>query len=361
MTQTEEAMATANLMWQTVLNRQPGSDFFYGVSSTRIFCRPQCPSRRPNRENVVFFSTTAEALACGYRPCRRCTPEDARPPADATPVIADLCKYIELNFDSDIRLGTLAARAGFSPFHLQRLFRAATGLSPREYAQACKVRALKKGLREGHSVTRAIYDAGFGSGSRVYEQSDSRIGMPPGAYRKGGQGVAIRFGTMVTSLGPALVAGTDKGVCAIRFGGDPAALERELRSEFPNAEIESNAAAVLPWLQALADYVAGVRPAIDLPLDIRATAFQFRVWEHLRKIPRGTTASYSDVAAAIGEPKATRAVARAVASNPVAVTIPCHRVVRQDGGIGGYRWGVDRKAALLRAEGAPVAPRTEPA
>jgi AraC family transcriptional regulator of adaptative response/methylated-DNA-[protein]-cysteine methyltransferase len=333
--------------WEAVLTKDAGMDgaFYYAVTTTGVYCRPSCPSRLPRRANVLFFRNADAAEQAGYRACRRC-----RPRADLLAPIKRIGRYIAEHAGERPTLEDLAARAGLSPSHLQRKFKAAFGLSPYEYAEACRTRSLKAELRQGASVTSAIYDAGYGSSSRVYERSDESLGMTPSAYREGGKGARIDFATAQSALGRVLVAATGRGVCAIRFGDDDAELEAGLRTEFPAAEVRRNQGAVRRWLDALLHHLRGPEVPLELPLDIRATAFQKKVWDHLRTIPAGRTESYGEVAAVIGEPRAVRAVARACATNPVAVAIPCHRVVRSDGAFGGYRWGEKRKRALLEHE-----------
>ncbi len=334
-------------MWEAVLTKDSAMDgaFYYAVTTTGVYCRPSCPSRPPRRDNVLFFRDADAAVQAGYRACRRC-----RPGADLLAPIKRIGRYIEEHAGERLTLEDLASRAGLSSSHLQRKFKAAFGLSPHEYAEACRTKSLKSGLRRGTSVTAAIYDAGYGSSSRVYERSGESLGMTPTAYREGGKGAQIGFATAASVLGRALVAATVRGVCAIRFGESDAELEEGLRREFPAAEIRRDPAAVKPWIDALLHHLRGPEAPLELPLDIRATAFQKKVWDHLRTIPAGRTESYGEVAAAIGQPAAVRAVARACAANPVAVVIPCHRVVRGDGASGGYRWGESRKRKLLDRE-----------
>ena len=334
------------LWWEAVLAKDARMDgaFYYAVTSTGVYCRPSCPSRRPRRTNVLFFRDAGAAEQSGFRPCRRCHPR-----ADQLAAIKSVCRYIEEHLDERITLTNLAAHAGLSRFHLQRKFKAALGLSPREYADACRARLLKRHLRGAPSVTAAIYDAGYGSSSRVYERAGA-LGMTPAVYRKGGQDARIDFVTTASPLGRMLVAATERGVCAIQFGDSDESLEAALHREFPAARIRRNRATLRRWKDAVLHHLRGPEVPLELPLDIRATAFQRRVWDHLRAIPAGSTESYSQVAAALGAPKAARAVARACATNPVAIAIPCHRVVREDGHPGGYRWGVDRKQALLAHE-----------
>jgi AraC family transcriptional regulator of adaptative response/methylated-DNA-[protein]-cysteine methyltransferase len=326
--------------------------FFYAVVSTGVYCRPSCPSRRPRRVNVVFFREREAAERAGFRPCLRCkpnTPVGAHPHAE---LVNRVCRYIESNLDAPLTLGALGRRLGVSPFHLQRTFKSLTGITPRAYADARRLEVMKTGLRRGDSVTRAMVDAGYSSSSRLYERTASQLGMAPRQYRNQAAGVLIRYAVVDSALGKLLVAGTDKGVCAIRLGDTRTALEKTLREEFAKARLEDDPHSLEPWTERLRDHLAGNPAQPDLPLDIQATAFQRLVWEHLRTIPRGKTESYSQVARGIGRPKAVRAVASACASNPVALAIPCHRVVREDGALGGYRWGIGRKKRLLEMESA---------
>lgn len=337
--------------WAAVLGRDGRLDgrLFYGVASTGVYCRPSCPSRRPRRDNATFFTEPAQAERAGYRPCLRCHPRGQREEALPAP-IGKARAYLEAHFDEPVKLDELGREVGMSPHHLQRTFKKAYGLTPKEYQDSVRLRQLKDRLRAAGSVTEAIHDAGYGSGSRVYERSDARLGMPPGVYRRGGRGMAIRFGTASTPLGRLLVAATDRGVCAVALGDDDAALEAGLRAEYPMADVERSAGGLAEWLDAFVKYLAGDGELAEVPIDVRGTAFQQRVWDALRAIPRGEKRSYAQVAAMIGRPKAARAVARACAANRVALAIPCHRVVREGGGLGGYRWGVDRKYALLARE-----------
>jgi AraC family transcriptional regulator of adaptative response/methylated-DNA-[protein]-cysteine methyltransferase len=272
--------------------------------------------------------------------------------------VAALCAYLEQHLDERLTLRALSRQAGLSPFHLQRVFKKRTGLTPRQYVDACRLKALKRGLRESRSVTRAMHDAGYGSTSRLHARSGPELGMTPSEYRDGGAGVGIRYLTAATHLGFLLVAATEKGICAVAFGDSEAELVSALRSEYPAASVAAAGSAPAGWARQLLLQIEAGRPAPELPLDVRATAFQRRVWEHLRRLPYGATASYGEVAAALGNPKAARAVARACAANPAAVAVPCHRVVRGDGGLGGYRWGLERKKRLLDGERNPAATTT---
>jgi AraC family transcriptional regulator, regulatory protein of adaptative response / methylated-DNA-[protein]-cysteine methyltransferase len=337
--------------WNAILARDGSFDgrFFFGVVTTGVYCRPSCPSRHPLRRNVRFFRVSAEAEQAGLRPCLRC-----RPLSDPTAAIKDLCRFIEDHCHEPLSLATLAGRAGLSRFHLQRTFKAAVGLSPKQYLEAHRVGKLKKELRQAKDVTAAVYEAGFGSGSRVYERANSRLGMTPKQYRQGGGGVTIDHALIESPLGLAMMGATDRGICSIQFGESEEQLIEALRREYPAATLQPVAhpapAAFEQWKKVLTAHLAGRSPVLDLPLDIQATVFQMRVWDYLRTIPYGNVQSYREVAAGIGSPSAVRAVARACAANRIALAIPCHRVVRGDGKPGGYRWGLNRKQALLDRE-----------
>jgi AraC family transcriptional regulator of adaptative response/methylated-DNA-[protein]-cysteine methyltransferase len=334
-----------------VLARDRASDgtFFYAVKTTGVYCRPSCGSRTPKPENVCFFDTAAAAELAGFRACKRCRPDQA-PPADRhAALIARLCRDIERNGAAP-GLDELARRAGLSKFHLHRLFKSTTGLTPRAYATACRARKLRDELGRSASVTDAIYETGYGSSGRFYEQSNQLLGMTPSRFRSGGIDMTIRFAVGECSLGSILVAATDHGVCAILMGDDPDALARDLQDRFPRAELIGGDAAFERLVAQVIGFVERPALGLNLPLDIRGTAFQQRVWQALRELPPGVTASYSDIARQIGAPRAVRAVAQACAANALAVAIPCHRVVRNDGGLSGYRWGVKRKKALLDRE-----------
>jgi AraC family transcriptional regulator of adaptative response/methylated-DNA-[protein]-cysteine methyltransferase len=326
--------------------------FYYAVLSTGIYCRPSCPSRRPRRENVVYFLAREAAERAGFRACKRCKPEAAAASDPNGHLVKKICRYIDMHPDEPVTLEALSRALGMSPFYLQRTFKAVTGITPRAYADSRRLDSLKAGLREGHSVTRSLYDAGYGSSSRLYERASAQLGMTPSRYRKHGAGVTIHYAIAASPIGQMLLAATERGICSIQFGDSTANLERELRAEYPQAEITRSDRKLRDQVKAVRKIIRGESSA-SLPLDIQATAFQRRVWEELQAIPRGATKSYSKIAANIGHPKAVRAVARACATNPVAVAIPCHRVVREDGAMGGYRWGVDRKKKLLALEGAP--------
>jgi AraC family transcriptional regulator of adaptative response/methylated-DNA-[protein]-cysteine methyltransferase len=342
--------------WQAVLAKDKGFDgrFLFGVLTTGVFCRPSCPARRPLRRNVRFYATPAEAEQDGLRPCLRCRPLAGADPQGAR--MAELCAYLREQCDSgeDLSLEMLGRRVGLSPSHLQRTFKATIGVTPRQYLEACRLELLKRGLRTAESVTQAIYDAGFGSSSRVYERVDSRLGMTPSEYRAGGRDVAISFAYSETPLGPMMVGATDRGLCFVQFGSSREALHAALRKEYPKASLqaveEPYSGTLQAWMEALRRHLAGSLPRLDLPLAVRASAFQQEVWRYLQSIPYGEVRSYSQVAQALGRPRATRAVAQACASNRTALVIPCHRVIRADGDLGGYRWGVERKQQLLELE-----------
>src|SRR5437588_4388502 len=335
---------TQNKWWDAVLARDANHDgeFFFAVSTTGVYCRPSCPAKRPRRENVTFFRRPDEAEKAGFRACLRCKPKSAAGnPQTAT--VKEMCRYIEQHLDEPVTLERLAAAFGQSPFHLQRTFKKALGITPRAYADSCRMGLLKRNLQSGRSVTHALYDAGYSSSSRLYERTASQLGMTPDKYRRGAIAASIRYTCADSPLGRMLVAATDKGVCAIRFAASDAELQEGLKREFPFAMRKRDDAAMQAWTNTLLRKMKGQKLSSSLPLDIRATAFQRQVWTYLQSIPFGATRSYSQVAKAIGRPSACRAVARACATNPVAVAIPCHRVVREDGSMGGYRWGIERK------------------
>lgn len=337
--------------WQAVLGRDASQDgaFVFAVSSTGVFCRPSCPSKRPRRENVAFFPLPEQAEKAGYRACLRCRPKSASANTQAD-LVKSVCRFIEQHLDEPVTLHRLATVFHRSPFHLQRTFKGVLGVTPRAYADSCRLTSLKRNLQAGHSVTRAMYDAGYSSSSRLYERTASQLGMTPDKYRRGAVAASIRYTFASSPLGRMLVAATDKGICAIQFADSDDELQEGLKHEFPFASRKRDDGAMQKWTEALLQQMKGHKLHASLPLDIRATAFQRRVWSHLKSIPFGATRSYQQVAKAIGQPTASRAVARACATNPVAVAIPCHRVVRTTGEMGGYRWGIERKEALLEME-----------
>lgn len=337
--------------WQAVLARDASVDgtFVLGVKSTGIYCRPSCPARKPLRKNVSFYATCSAAEAAGFRPCKRCRPNVASDADGHAPKVAAACRLIE-TADAEPSLTELAACAGLSPHHFHRVFKAATGLTPKAYAVAHRSKRVREALKGDRSVTEAIYAAGFNSSGRFYEGAERALGMKPREFRSGGAGLRIRYATAQCSLGLVLAGATDSGVCAILLGDDEVALKRGLAERFPRAELIDGKRG---FGKLLADVVSAIETparAAALPLDIRGTAFQQRVWAALRDIPPGETATYAEIARRIGKPKAVRAVGAACGANPVAVAVPCHRVVGSDGKLTGYRWGVTRKRALLDRE-----------
>jgi AraC family transcriptional regulator of adaptative response/methylated-DNA-[protein]-cysteine methyltransferase len=337
--------------WDAIVARDDRHDgeFVFAVATTGIYCRPSCPARRPRRENVAFYPHPEQAEKAGFRACLRCRPRSFSGNRQSDSVKA-ICRYIEQHLDEPITLDRLGKAFRRSPFHLQRRFKAAIGITPREYADACRMRLLKRNLQAGDNVTRAMYDAGYGSSSRLYEKTASQLGMTPDKYRRGAIAASIRYACADSPLGRMLIAATDRGVCAIQFAYSDGELIEGLKREFPFAVRKPDNNGLQTWVVALLEKMSGRELNAALPLDIRATAFQRQVWSYLQSIPFGATRSYGQVAKAIGQPSASRAVARACATNPVAVAIPCHRVVRGDGNISGYRWGVERKKTLLEIE-----------
>ena len=350
---TEADVAKDDPRWAALIARDCRRDgeFVFAVATTGVYCRPSCPSRRPRRENVQFFDRPELAERAGFRACLRCRPKWATGDRKLD-VIKAICRHIEQNLDEPLTLSRLGKHFGISPFHLQRRFRAALGVSPRQYADSCRLRLLKSKLQTGNSVTRAMYDAGYNSSSRLYENAVAQLGMTPDQYRRGAIATPIRYRCMTSPLGRMLIAATDRGVCSIQFAASDEELISGLKREFPFATRKEDDGDLKQWADALLATMHGEDSASRLPLDIRATVFQRRVWACLQKIPFGETRSYGDVAKAIRQPRACRAVARACATNPVAVAIPCHRVVREGGDLGGYRWGVKRKEKLLKMESA---------
>lgn len=339
--------------WDAVMGRDARRDgqFVYAVATTGVYCRPSCPSRRPRRDSVRFFTAPEDAERAGFRACRRCHPRDGAAPE--TRLVERACAYLEAHLDEPVTLETLGEAVGVSPWHLQRTFKRLTGVSPKEMLRARRMERLKERLQQGDDVAAATYEAGFGSGSRVYERSDARLGMTPATYRRGGAGMRIRFATAASPLGLLLVAVTERGVCAVALGDADEQLAAALRREYPKAAIERaepGAEELDTRIAAVLRFLEGGSPHLALPLDVQATAFQERVWKALLEIPAGETRTYGEIAAAVGRPKAARAVARACATNPVALAIPCHRVVHGDGATGGYRWGAERKSRILATE-----------
>jgi AraC family transcriptional regulator, regulatory protein of adaptative response / methylated-DNA-[protein]-cysteine methyltransferase len=347
-------LATAQLAerrWQAVVRRdaQADGEFVYAVRTTGVYCRPSCPSRAARRENVAFFDSADLAAAAGYRPCKRCRPDTLSQQQRRNVLVRQACQTIELNASAPT-LAALAQQAGMSPYHFQRVFKAVTGLSPKAYHKAVLARRVTASLQAAPSVTAAIYDAGFNSTGRFYEAAPALLGMPPDSYRKGGKGEHIRYTVEPSTLGWIVVAATRRGICAIEFGDASQALADRIRARFPQAEFEPADDAFTRWVARVLRYIEQPRGVLDLPLDVQGTVLQHRVWQALQAIPAGQTASYGEIAKRLGQPQAHRAVAHACAVNPVAVAIPCHRAVRADGALAGYRWGIARKAELLRRE-----------
>lgn len=340
--------------WRAVERRDARADgeFVYAVSSTRVYCRPSCPSRRPARTNVSFFPDPAAAEHAGFRACKRCNPRSADVRNSTARAIDRARAYLDAHSDRAVPLAELSRACGLSAAHLQRSFKRLVGMSPKEYHDSHRVRQFKTRLRAGDTVSRATYEAGFGSSSRVYERVGGLLGMTPGEYRRKGAGVHIEYTLADSPFGRVLIGMTERGVCAVELGGSDAEVERTLRRDFPDATLERTDNADHAWVRAVLHRLRDPRRArtAQVPLDLAGTAFQVQVWKALRAIPAGERRSYSDIARTIGRPKATRAVARACATNRVAVVIPCHRVAREDGGLAGYKWGIERKRRLLESE-----------
>ena len=337
--------------WQAVILRDPAADgmFFYSVKTTGVYCRPGCPARRPHRKNVCFHATGDAAEAAGFRPCQRCRPTAAGVVQRHAAIVAQACRLIE-DAQEAPRLNDLANAVGMSAFHFHRTFKSCTGLTPKRYADAHRTKRLRRELRNSGTITEAIYGAGFNSNSRFYAASTGALGMTPKAYRSGGAGETIRFAVGECRLGSVLVATSEKGICAILLGDDPNKLARDLQDRFANARLTPGNASFDRLVAQVIGFIEAPAIGLDLPLDIRGTAFQRQVWDALRQIPPGSTASYTEIAKRLGQPKSVRAVAKACGANAHAVAIPCHRVVRIDGSLSGYRWGVERKIALLQDE-----------
>jgi AraC family transcriptional regulator of adaptative response/methylated-DNA-[protein]-cysteine methyltransferase len=347
-----DPLSTDDDRWHAVAARDARFDgqFVYAVSSTRIYCRPSCPSKRPSRERVDFFPVPEAAEQAGYRACKRCRPRQARILDPQIEMVRRVCHYLDSTDAESVKLAELSQLTGVSLFHLQRTFKHIMGISPRQYYSARKFGRFKSSIKEGKNVTSALYEAGFNSSSRLYGHAAEELGMTPATYSRGGRGVIINYTIATSPIGQVLVAATDRGVCAVKIADTDGELEVDLREEFPAAVIERNDDELEDTVAKVIEALSNSDAAADLPLDIRATAFQRQVWEKLREIPYGETVSYGDVAKALGNPGAVRAVGRACATNPVALIIPCHRVVREDSSLGGYRWGIDRKKSLLELE-----------
>jgi AraC family transcriptional regulator of adaptative response/methylated-DNA-[protein]-cysteine methyltransferase len=337
--------------WQAVEGRDASyiGRFVFGVTTTGIYCRPGCPARTPHRRNVQFFASPAEAEGVGFRACLRCRPAE---PAggDAERAVTSALRFIEEHLDEMVTLERLGTASRMSPFHLQRVFKRRVGLTPREYMQARRAERFRERLRQGDTVSRATYEAGYGSSSGAYLQAGARLGMTPGTYRRGAAGVAVDYAIVDSALGRLLVGATARGVCVVALADEDAMLEDALREEYPHAELRRAPEAFREWVEAIVAYLRGDARELDVPVDVDGTSFQARVWKALRAVPYGQTVSYRELAEAIGLPTGARAVARACATNRVALVIPCHRVVRGDGQLGGYRWGIERKRKLLETE-----------
>ena len=340
-------------LWQAVMSRDTRFDgqFVFAVSSTKVYCRPSCPSRRPRRDRVSFFNVPDAAEQAGFRACLRCKPRVNRVVDPQVELAQRVCRLLDSAGENEtVKLAELASQAGVSQFHLQRTFKRVIGISPRQYLKTRRFGSFKQLMREGESVTNALYDSGFNSSSRVYEQAAEELGMTPATYGRGGRGVTIDYTIVESAMGRLLVAVTERGVCAVRMSDSDAELEQDLRAEFSEATIQRADASLRKTVEKILNHINNHEPHLDLPLDVRSTAFQRQVWEKLRAVPYGQTVSYADVAKSLGKPGAVRAVGRACATNPVALVIPCHRVVREDESLGGYRWGLERKKKLLAHE-----------
>jgi len=347
----QPAIASDREKWRAVLDRDETKDglFVFGVRSTGIYCKPSCPARHPNLEQVVFFSETDEAENSGFRACKRCHPREARP-SNRAERVQKICTYIEANLDAKLTLDNLSHQAGLSPFHFQRTFKKILGISPRQYVEARRLERVKRSLTNGETVTNSLYDAGFTSKSRLYEKTLPQFGVSPGLFRRGGEGLRIHYTIVDSRIGRVLLAATDRGACAVCMGASDEAVEAALREDYYAADLRRDDAGMKEWTEALASYFNGHEFPKDLPLDVKATAFQWKVWKEIRSIPYGQTVTYSNIARSLGAPQAARAVARACATNPVAIVIPCHRVIGKDGSLRGYGWGVKRKKTLLSLE-----------
>ena len=338
--------------WQAIQRKDAQFDgtFVFAVQTTGIYCRPSCGARRPRREHVQFFGSAEAAESAGFRACRRCRPREASDRELQQALVEKVCRFIEANPDAPLTLDALGRQVAVSPYHLQRTFKRLLGVTPRQYADTCRLAKLKAQLRDNETVASAAYASGYGSSRSLYERTPAQLGMTPGAYRQGGRGMLIVYAIADSPLGRLLVGATARGVCAVSLGDSDGELESALRAEYPAADIQRDDGALGEWLSALLRHLNGERPRLELPLDVQATAFQRRVWQELQSIPYGSTRTYREIAQALGQPNAARAVARACATNPVSLVIPCHRVVREDGGLGGYRWGLERKRALVARE-----------
>ena len=350
MQRNQPAIASDTGKWRAVVERDETKDglFVFGVRSTGIYCKPSCPARHRNLRQVVFFSQPDEAENSGFRACKRCRPREIES-SNRAELVQKTCRYIEANLDEKLTLESLSRQAGLSLFHFQRTFKKVLGISPRQYVEARRLEKVKHSLTNGETVTNSLYDAGFTSKGRLYEKS-TQLGVSPGLFRRGGQGLRIHYTIVDSQIGRVLLAATERGACAVCMGASDDAVEAALREDYYAADIRRDDQGMKGWAAALQSYFDGHEFPQDLPLDLQATAFQWRVWKEIRSIPHGQTASYSNIAESLGKPQATRAVARACATNPVAIIIPCHRVIGKDGSLRGYAWGVKRKKTLLSLE-----------
>ena len=340
-----------NEKWKAVLSRDERFDgtFVFAVHSTGIYCRPSCPARRPSRQQVSFFPGSIEAEQSGFRPCHRCQPREAGQSPKAR-LVDQVCRYVDAHLHGRLNLAILSHQVGLSPYHLQRTFKKVLGITPREYVKSRRLAKMKRFLRNGETVNTSLYNAGFSSRSRVYEDVQGGFGVNPGEFRRGGEGLRIRYGIIDSPLGRLLVAATERGVCAVCIGDSDALVESSLAEDYPFAMLRRSDEEMKELTGAFENYFLGEHLALNLPLDVKATAFQLRVWKIIQSIPFGKTTSYSQIAKDMGKPEASRAVARACGTNPVALVIPCHRVIGKDSNMRGYRWGIERKRALLRLE-----------
>jgi AraC family transcriptional regulator of adaptative response/methylated-DNA-[protein]-cysteine methyltransferase len=347
----KKTFVTDDERWQALVERDAEADgvFYYSVKTTGVYCRPDCPARLAHRKNIAFHDTCEAAERAGFRACKRCRPKSDSLKESHAKAVARACRLIE-NTEASLSLDRLAELVGMSSYHFHRLFKAHTGVTPKAYANAHRAKQVAKELSSADTITDAIYDSGYSSNSRFYESSDETLGMTPTAYRSGGRGATIRFAVGETFLGSILVAASDKGICAISLGDNPDGLTHELQDRFPNAELVGGDAEFEKVVAKVVGFVSNPSLGLDLPLDIRGTAFQLRVWEALRRVPSGSRVSYREIAEQIGQPQSARAVAKACGANTLAVAVPCHRVIRTDGGISGYRWGAERKSSLLQRE-----------
>ena len=332
--------------WDAVVARDDSYDgeFVFAVRSTGIYCKPSCPAKHARREQVLFLSSPDEAEQSGFRPCKRCRPREAH--SSRTRLVDNVCKYIDSNLGQKLTLSKIGNHAGLSPYYLQRTFKQVLGISPRQYVEARRLAKMKHSLTRGQTVNDALYDAGFSSRSRIYKKTPS-VGVAPGAFRRGGEGLVIEYTIIDSPLGRLLVGGTERGVCAVCLGASNEAVEASLSQDYFAADLHRNDQALKKWAAKFMEYFTSRPFNLNLPVDVQATAFQWRVWKEIQSIPYGQTSTYSKIASAIGKPKAVRAVARACATNPVSLVVPCHRVVGSDGELHGYRWGLQRKQALL--------------